>query len=570
MLITNNETKKSTPRPILPAVGLVLLTLALYGPGLTQSRGVAGDSFHHLMNGIFVHDALCDPVAAISDPLEFGKNYYRHYPAVNLGYYPPVFPMLEAVTMSVVGVSSFAGQLTVLLFALCMALFAFAWFRLRLDRWWAFAAAAVLVATPTMVYWGRDIMLEIPALAFMLGGMWGFESAIRADKPSWRSCLVCGLCTAMALLTKQHALLLFGVYGISIVTTRRWKHLLNPRVVVALAIMGIAGAAITLMTLKVGGAAVGHTLGLNRQHVAQRFNAGQWLYYLRVLPEIVTWPTLVLAVVGLIVAVRKKVPHTSVLVAWIIVFYIMHSYFRGQTYRYGCLWIPPFVMLGAIGLRHLWVSGEDGADGVARAKVLPIGGVVLSLWLGATIVQGARIEIPTVPHAYQQAADDLSKMAPPFSCMTFFPDFPGRPAVCFRLAVEKDRNPDRPVDSFGHVLRAGQVLRGWRNKWSDLDGLDDALKSWNVKYIFTETPRPINERAGEHLIAEAVDGLVASDAFREVSRWPVHWTSKWMPERTLILYERSEPMVFHENAAWPLELARMKITIAPQKRAATP
>lgn len=570
MLIAKDVIKKNTSSPIVPAVGLVLLTASLYGPGLTQSRGVAGDSFHHLMNGIFVHDAFSDPSTAFSDPLEFGKNYYRHYPAMNLGYYPPVFPVLEAVTMGVVGVSSFSGQLTVLVLAMSMSLFAFAWFRLRLDCWWAFAAAAVLVATPTLVYWGRDIMLEIPALAFMLGAMWGFESAIRADKPSWSSCLVCGVCSALAFLTKQHTLLLLGVYGISIVTTRRWRHVLNPRVIVALSIMGLAGAAVIVMTLKVGGTAVGHTLGLNRQHVAQRFNIDQWLHYLRWLPKIVTWPTVVLAVVGLVVVIRKKLPYTSVLVSWIIIFYLMHSYFRGQTYRYGCLWVPPFVLLGAIGLKHVARARVEGADGAARATVSPIRGVVLTLWVGATIVQGAMIERPIVPLAYQQAADVLSEMAPPFSCLTFFPDFPGRPAVCYRLAVEKKITPERPVASFGHILRAGQILNGWRDKWPDLHSLDAALRGWNVKYILTETPCPINERAGEHLIAEAVDGLVSGGGFREVGRWPAYWTSKSVPERTLILYERRGPMVFSEEAAWPLRLARMKFTLDPKKKVSTP
>lgn len=130
--------KAAAPAPArrsaqLPLLGLVALTLLLYGYGWTQSRGAFGDSFHHLINGIFVYDAARDPGAALSDPLEFGYRYYRHFPAVNLGYYLPLFAMIEALLMSVFGVSSASGQFAVLLTAVAMALFMYAWWRSRLD-----------------------------------------------------------------------------------------------------------------------------------------------------------------------------------------------------------------------------------------------------------------------------------------------------------------------------------------------------------------------------------------------------------------------------------------------------
>ena len=113
-----------------------------------------------------------------------------------------------------------------------------------------------------LVFWGQDIMLEIPSLAFMLGGMWGFERILRADKPAWSSVFLWAGFTILALWTKQHTLLILGVYGAGLVTTGRWKLYFNPRVLAGgIAILAGAGA-VAAMTLKVGGAAVGVGMGM--------------------------------------------------------------------------------------------------------------------------------------------------------------------------------------------------------------------------------------------------------------------------------------------------------------------
>ena len=174
-------------------------TLVLYGRGLTQSAGDYGDAIHHLMNGIFVHDALADPAHAMTHPIEYGFRYYRYFPAVNIGYYPPVFPLLSGILMLVFGVSGTTGQLTVLLLAVALTLFSFAWFRLRLETWWAAGATLLLMSTPLLVYWGRDIMLEIPSLAFMTGAVWAFERLLRVDRPGWRDALMWAVLTKIGI-----------------------------------------------------------------------------------------------------------------------------------------------------------------------------------------------------------------------------------------------------------------------------------------------------------------------------------------------------------------------------------
>ncbi len=529
---------------------LIALTFVLYGRGLSNSRGAFGDSFHHLINGIFLFDALHEPLRSVADPWAYGTAYYRHFPAISLGYYMPVFAMIEASLMTVCGVSPVTGQLAVLLMAGLMAFFAFKWFRLHFDHWWAVGATIALISTPILVCWGQDIMLEIPVLAFVLGSMWLFERLLDSDRPTWPAALAWASMTALAFWTKQHALMLLGVFVVSVVATRRWSHLRNPAVLVSMALVAGAAAVVVAIALVVGGDVVGHSVGFTAQHVADRFNVAQWTYYLKRLPGVVGWPTLVLAAVGLWGSIRARDKHLWPALAWAAVFYLMHSYFKAQDHRYGCLWVPPFCLLAIMGVRYLprFLASTRRPAGQKWPAV--VGGLFLTVYAVSAFARGVQVRRNPVPSAYQRAADDLCDRLAPYTCLTFIPDRPGRMAVCFRLAVQERLCPQRDIYSFGRVLRAGQVFRRWQQRWPNLQDLAASVKEWNVRFILTETPRVLDPRAGDLAVAQVVDGLLATHEFRPVHSYPVHLIRGRHPERTLTLYERIEPVPFRANA-WP-------------------
>jgi hypothetical protein len=570
---TNHESAAPAPArrrprpPGVPLVGLVLLTLVLYGRGWTHSRGAFGDAFHHLINGIFIFDAARHPTESLADPIGFATHYYCHYPAVNLGYYPPGFAIVEASLMAFFGVSPATGQLTVLLLSVLMAVAAYAWIRLRFDPWWSAGTAAVLVTTPLLIDWGRDIMLEVPTVAFMLGAMWGFERALREPRPSWTAVIAAAFFTTLAVWTKQHALMLIGVFVVSIVATRRWHLLREPRMWVGMVWIAVAAIGVIVMTLKVGGDAIGHTTGFTAEHAVDRFNLEQWTSYPKLLLYRFDRPVLVFAGLGLFWVARGKETIISPLLAWIVVFYLMHSYFKAQTDRYACLWVPPFIVLAGIGLKHLPLLRPRGRRGVS------IGAVLMTLWIGVAAVRGYQQQIQDVPPDYQRATDDLSERLGPFTCMTFFPDRPGRIAVCMRLAVETRRTPDRDIFAFGRILRAMHVLRDWRSTYGDVAMLNDALRGWNVKYIMTETPRPVDPLDPDDVLGEAVDGLLDPERgfFRAVRSYEVRRDEgSRLAERTLVLYERIAPMEFDPAAAPPLRTIRTGVEVPARGGDVTP
>lgn len=533
-------------------VAILLVATLVYSRDLSHSRGTAGDSFHHLINGIFIHDALREFPRFAAGPREFGDHYYSFFPAVNIGYYPPVFYGVEAAFMFVFGVSSFTGQLAVLFMVLLFAFFSYLWMRLRVPPAWAAAATLILISCPMLVLHGRDIMLEIPVLAFMMAAIYFFERLLQQPAPLWTTSLAWAISSALAIWTKQHAIVLLPVFGVTALLHFH-RGLLRASVFTgALIILG-AFAALATMTLILGGDAVGHSVGFTAQHVVDRFNAWQWTFYVEHLPGIVGWPLIVLAALGAVQVVRLRHARAQALpLIWIVAFYLMHSYFKAQEARYGCLWVPPFALLAVLGLRALPSSPPVGAWLTAGLVVWSVG-------------QGYLSRVPRITDGFQLAAADLRDRMGPFSCLSFVPDKPGRLPVCFRLAIEDRPDPDRSIYSYGHILRAGQVWRARHEVWTDADAASDELRRWNVKYIVLTDPTPLEENTPDRAVSEMVRALLAADSFAEVRRYPLEYQTGIMRRRDLILYERKTPMKFNKDAQPRVLTGRLKVRVAASK-----
>lgn len=555
---------------LVPAI-LLVLTAVIYGHGWTRSQGEFIDAPHHLLNGIFVLDALRNPGSAFSDPKAFAINYYQHFPAVNIGYYPPVFPIAEALVMAVGGVSAPAGQFTVMLFAMLATVFAFAWFRLRFDEFWAAAATALLMFAPYLVYWGRDIMLELPVLACVLGAMVWFERLLRAERPQWFDSVIWTLLTILAMWTKQHALILLAIYALATVTTRRWRHLTHPAILTGVVLIGLSAVVLVYFQVKLGGDAIGHSVGFTAQHVADRFNWDQWKYYVRRFPEVVGWPVLVAAGVGLVGLLRFRPVFGSILFAWPILFYFMHSYMKAQDIRYAILTMPPVIALAVLGVQSLGAGLTRSADATNPRPRVAAALAMFGL-LAFTAYETFHVNVPMVSPSYRQAADTLCDRMGPFTCLTFVPERAARPAVMHRLAVESRLTGEKDIYSFGRVLRANQLLRDWSQRWPDADAVSAALVEWNVKFLLIESPTPLDKQGSDAAVMALLDDLAARE-FKVVAEYPVDLTGRRYPIRisrnehplrTLRVYERIAPMIFNPDADPPIRPQRVPMTISGQ------
>jgi 4-amino-4-deoxy-L-arabinose transferase-like glycosyltransferase len=231
----------------------------------------------HAMNGVFIHDF----VAAMPwrDPVGFAIDYYMRYPAVTILFYPPLFPIVEAFFFAVFGVSHFVAQLTVTAFLVAFALGA-----RQLARLWMPDAAAVGVALtalglPLVTFWGRQVMLEMPAYAFLI---WSTYYLVRYldDEQTWQIILAVVLLVA-GLYVKQTIAFVALVFAVMLV----WRHGLSVfaqrRLWIAVAIAVVLLAPLVAITLRFGSLEKDFVTGAAASHGPISSSLG---YYAGLLP----------------------------------------------------------------------------------------------------------------------------------------------------------------------------------------------------------------------------------------------------------------------------------------------
>jgi len=547
---------------------LIIVTVLLYGHRITYSMGDFSDASHHIANGIFLVDALQAHTESLADPMAYAEKYYSHFPAVNLGYYPPVFHVFEAVVMMVCGLSSVSAQITVLLFAVLLTYFTFSWMLIRFSMWWATAGTLLVISTPFLVYWGQDIMLEIPVLAFVVGAMWLFESLLQSKKPRWTTCLWWAALTSLAIWTKQHALVLLPIYAFSTLASRQWRKLLHPAIWVSILIIVLTSVSQVVVMLEfVGGDAVGHSIGFTRQHVLDRFNIAQWTFYFNRATQITSWPVIIFTILGILVVLIRRRRQDYPLLAWLVAFYLMHSYMKAQDVRYACMIIPPLCMLATLGIRYALVFTDGLPMGPIR-KIATYAAMIILV--GYQLYDASLVRVPHQATVCRQVANDLSAHMGPFACLSFAPQEPSRMATLYRLSIEHNRHETPNIFDHGSIYRADQLLSGWKSRWKNAAALAASLKKWNVKYILVEWPTPMIEQRGDMEAKEAIDAVIAIQEFKEVRqyavnltdpRYPVRILRFEVPRRTLHLYERIEPMTFNPGSVPPLHPKRVNFTI---------
>jgi Dolichyl-phosphate-mannose-protein mannosyltransferase len=254
------------------------------------------DAPGHAMDGVFVHDF----VAAMPwrDPVGFAIDYYMRYPAVTILFYPPLFPIVEAFFFALFGVSHFVAQLTVTAFLL-----AFALGTRQLARLWMTDAAAVGVALtalglPLVTFWGRQVMLEMPAYAFLIWSVYYLLRYLR-DEQTWQIVLAVLLLVA-GLYVKQT--IAFGALVFAIMLA--WRHGLSVfaqrRLWIVAAMAAVLLAPLAAVTLRFGSMDVDFVTGAASSHGPILSSLG---YYAGLLPDQTGIVVLCLAVLFVVLEV---------------------------------------------------------------------------------------------------------------------------------------------------------------------------------------------------------------------------------------------------------------------------
>jgi hypothetical protein len=387
---------------ILAIVTAILFLSAPHGGQFWWS-----DAPRHALNGAFVKDLIAQH--PLADPVTWAMQYYVRYPGLTILFYPPLFYFTLAPFYAVFGVNHATAIGVVLLhhFALALGLYVLA------RRWVpptmsALVGIAVLV-TPGMAEWGRQVMLEIPTLAYAVWGMLLLRIYAATGRPRplyWGALLL--IC---ALYTKLNTVFLLPVVALMLLAGRGPDLWRDRNVWIATVLACVALLPLLLLTLRFGSANLQSVAGVPDAVVARDSVAG-WLWYGRRLTREVWWPLLLAACLWPFAVIlrpdrgsRLDRADATLVIGWALVGYVFFSAISLKDARYTTQFIPPLVILAMLAMARLFP---------ARAAT-----AMATLLVAVTALHTTTAAPVPMVSGYREAAAWIAANAPADATMVF-------------------------------------------------------------------------------------------------------------------------------------------------------
>ncbi|WP_144299643.1 glycosyltransferase family 39 protein [Elioraea rosea] len=393
---------------IFAVLVIALAVVALYATSPLHGAFWWSDAPRHGLNGIFLKDALTE--LPVGDPKGFAFAWYAQYPALTILFYPPLFYVTSAPAFLLFGESHAVAQGMVALHLLGLGVGMYALALAWLPPLGALAAALVLLGLPEIALWGRQVMLEIPALCWLV---WAAVFAVRHGRTAGTASLFLAAAVLLAALyTKVSMIFAIPALALLLLRARGFGMLAERRVWLA-ALLFLAGLApLVLLTLQFGQANVQSVVEIVDTAASRKTLEG-WVWYARALPGMLGWLPLALAGLGLVASLLGRAGawrrgERTMLVLWVVVSYLALSFIELKEARHGVILLVPIAAWIACGL--VWLAGLAG-----RAQ-----GPALAAGAGAALV-ALTVATEAVPRVdgYEEAARRVAALAPPDSTVLF-------------------------------------------------------------------------------------------------------------------------------------------------------
>jgi hypothetical protein len=478
------------------------------------------DSPRHALNGVFVMDLLRD--LPLDDPAGYAYRYYAQYPALTILFYPPLFYAISAPFYALLGVSHEVALLVVALHYVAYGLGCWRLARFWLDATGALVFALLMLALPEVAFWGRQVMLEVPAFAFLV---W---SAVAFMK-HWQDGSRAGLYWAAALLVlAMYTKISVAYVGLVYVLLLAWRHrlaLFSQRDHWAVLVLSAIGLVpLVVITLKFGQANVQSVSGV-ADAVASRFSLEGWLWYARQLPGQLGWPLLLAGMAGLLWALVKQrraswFAGVWFWLLWLVVAYVFYSLIDLKEARHSVYLLPAFVFFAVGAIQHL----------------LPRPYSVAALLVLLTATAAATVSRPVYyVEGYAQAVDEVAKRAPKDSVVLFSGYRDG--SFIFNLREREDRR-DLSVLRADKILLSLAVRRelGVEEKPMTDEQLAQIINDSGVHYVVMQPGFWTDLEAMRRF-----ERVISSPQFEQVARTPTLANYK-SDERELLIYRNLGPV----------------------------
>jgi 4-amino-4-deoxy-L-arabinose transferase-like glycosyltransferase len=476
------------------------------------------DASRHALNGAFVLDFL--HAMPVRHPTEWALDYYRQWPALTILFYPPLYYLELAGSYALFGVSE--ASALALGFVYVFALGAGAY---RLSRNWlspapALAVALLTIGSPEVLFWAQQVMLDVPAYALIV---WSAALFMDWSRRGGTGALVASAaCAALAAHTKYNAIFFVLPLVVGVVAARGWRGLVGRP---ALWAAGV-GIVLLLPLVAVFFAFASFNLGQAAfvpEEIGPRFGFASLTYYASIMPDIVGWPALALALACgalALVSPNFRLPRQDMafLLAWLAIGYAFCTMIAVKQPRHIVFIAYPLALAAVLAIdRAMRFRPARGALALALAA-----GV---LWFSA---QGRP---PPFVSGLKQAAMEVARVAPPETNVAFWGRLDG--TFIFDLRAYGER-PDLGVVRLDKFLLSGATVAlewGFTEEKFSADQIADNLAKLHVQYVVVQP-----EYRDDLTVVKHLNEAMQSQRFTLVATIPMRSNDRFALATRLLIY----------------------------------
>jgi 4-amino-4-deoxy-L-arabinose transferase-like glycosyltransferase len=323
----------------LVAACLVLATAALFFTAPMDGDFWWSDAPRHAMDGLFMRDLLL--AHPFHHPAAWAIGYYVRHPALTILFYPPLFPTVEAGFFLVFGASHACAQVTVACFILLLGTAAYGLARMMLPRLAALGCALLVIGAPEAAFWGRQVMLDVPAYALGTAAAYCLAQYLREGRPGFFYASLLAL--DAAIYTKYNAAIVAPAFVLSFCLARPWQIWRDRHVMAALALAAMGLLPAVWLFYRFGRVNMQSVTGSNG--LIASGHAHPWLYYAAQLPAQLGWVPLCIGVAGLFLlaraAIRERGVLPALLLGWLVCSYAAFSLIDLKAPRFDLMILLP-------------------------------------------------------------------------------------------------------------------------------------------------------------------------------------------------------------------------------------
>ncbi len=460
-------------------------------------------------------------------PYEFAKSHYIQYPGFSVPFHPPIYPGLMALFFCLFGVSYVSARLFI---GFCLGLLGCCFLRLLrqlgASPMIGFSCSLLLITLPEIAYWARTTMSEVPSLLLILFASSLFISWYQTSRPIY--CWAMFLVAEMAFLSRLTTAGIVPAWFLYLMVSRQWKRLVDPHLVACSALYLAFNAAWVTAIMRFSRFETGAPVGARIPETSPWVN---FLYYPTRLHLMVGWPTLLLALVGVLITIwliRKK-PVSSAGFFWIcwfvsyFSFQMMQSLKQHNEPRYFFLALPSVAGLAAFAL--------------SKGRSLRIRRAIVSILLTICFVSNvfAMLRIPRGVIGYEAVAQALATRELSGNILSACPRDQD---LIFRYTAESDPHSRQFLRGDRTLAVRGPNYGGFKTqeKATTHEHVLKILRKGRVRYVVTSGVASSNadERYPEMKLADEAVRAAPQD-FKLILSIPLEISLSQFP-RTIPIY----------------------------------